>query len=101
MAKLKPTLEMPADDDRTPAKQGRVKPRPAYVLSLSLENIRCFGAKQTLDLSDGDGKPAQWTVILGLNGTGKTTTLQSLVLFEALRVSPLQDLELQGSTSQH
>jgi predicted ATPase len=49
-----------------------------YFLSLSLENVRCFGAKQTLDLSDGNGRPAQWTVILGDNGTGKTTLLNVL-----------------------
>lgn len=56
----------------------------AYFLSLSLENVRCFGPKQTLDLSDGHGKPAQWTIILGLNGTGKTTILQLLSGFEHL-----------------
>ncbi len=49
-----------------------------YFLSLSLENVRCFGERQTLDLSDGNGKPASWTVILGDNGTGKTTLLQLL-----------------------
>lgn len=51
---------------------------PAYFLSLTLENVRCFGPKQTLNLSTKDGKPAPWTIILGLNGTGKTTLLQSL-----------------------
>jgi predicted ATPase len=56
--------------------------RPAaYFLSLSLENIRCFGKKQTLDLSDGQGKHAKWTVLLGENGTGKITVLQSLAAF--------------------
>ena len=49
-----------------------------YFLSLSLENVRCFVAEQTLDLSDGNGRPAQWTVILGDNGTGKTTLLNVL-----------------------
>jgi predicted ATP-binding protein involved in virulence len=49
-----------------------------YFLSLSLENVRCFGSRQTLDLSDGNGRPAPWTVILGDNGTGKTTLLQVL-----------------------
>src|SRR2546423_7222442 len=52
---------------------------PAYFLSLSVENIRCFGPQQTLDLSDGNGRPAQWTIILGDNGVGKTTLLQTLV----------------------
>lgn len=52
-----------------------------YVLSLSVENVRCFGPKQTLDLSDGNGRPAQWTIVLGENGTGKTTLLQALASF--------------------
>jgi hypothetical protein len=56
----------------------------SYFLSLSLENVRCFGPKQTLDLSDGAGKPARWTILVGTNGTGKTTVLQSLVGFEFL-----------------
>lgn len=49
-----------------------------YFLSLSLENVRCFAGEQTLDLSDGNGRPVQWTVILGDNGTGKTTLLEIL-----------------------
>jgi hypothetical protein len=52
-----------------------------FFLSLSLENVRCFGPKQTLEMSDGNGKPAQWTILLGNNGTGKTTILQMLVGF--------------------
>src|SRR5262249_6249933 len=33
-------------------------------------------------LSDRNGRPARWTVILGVNGTGKTSLLQLLVGFE-------------------
>ena len=55
---------------------------PAYFLSLSVENARCFGHKQTIDVSDGQGRPAQWTVILGDNNTGKTTLLQCFVGLE-------------------
>lgn len=58
------------------------KPPGCYVLSLSVENVRCFGTKQTLDCSDGKGRPRQWTVILGDNGSGKTTLLQSVVLHD-------------------
>ena len=54
-------------------------PQNAYFLSLELENVRCFGEKQTIDFSDGNGNPKQWTIILGDNGTGKTTILRSLV----------------------
>ncbi len=49
-----------------------------YFLSLTVENIRCFGPAQTLDLSDGHGRPAPWTIILGENGLGKTTLLTCL-----------------------
>ncbi|MBI3652665.1 MAG: AAA family ATPase [Acidobacteria bacterium] len=64
----------------TPKRQTRKKAKsrtPVYFLSLTVENVRCFGPKQTLDLSDGNGRPAQWTIILGNNGVGKTTLLQS------------------------
>jgi len=56
-----------------------------YFLSLELENVRCFGKEQKLDLSDGKGNPARWTVILGNNGTGKTTLLQTLIESNVLR----------------
>ncbi len=55
------------------------KPQNAYFLSLELENVRCFGERQKIDFSDGIGKPRQWTIILGDNGTGKTTILQNLI----------------------
>jgi len=57
---------------------------PAYFLSLTLENVRCFGPEQTLDLTDEDGNPAQWTVLLGDNGTGKTTLMQAIAMMEPL-----------------
>jgi energy-coupling factor transporter ATP-binding protein EcfA2 len=40
--------------------------------------VRCFGPAQTLDLSDGYGGHARWTLILGENGLGKTTLLTCL-----------------------
>jgi predicted ATP-binding protein involved in virulence len=55
-----------------------------YFLSITLENVRCFSEKQTLDLSDGNGKPAQWTILLGNNGTGKTTVLQAVASVAAM-----------------
>ena len=65
---------------RTRSKAANAEPSPpTYFLSLTLENYRSFGPKQTLDLSDGFGRPAPWTVILGDNGTGKTSLLRKLV----------------------
>jgi energy-coupling factor transporter ATP-binding protein EcfA2 len=55
---------------------------PAYFLSLELENVLCFKTPQTLDMSDKNGRPAQWTVILGDNGVGKTTLLRCLAEME-------------------
>ncbi len=56
----------------------------AYFKNLTLENIKCFKGKHTIDLSDGHGKPANWTVILGNNNTGKTTILKALVGLSAV-----------------
>jgi predicted ATP-binding protein involved in virulence len=55
----------------------------AYFASLTIENVKCFKEKQTIDLSDGNDKPAMWTVILGNNNTGKTTLLRCLADLEA------------------
>ena len=65
-------------------------PPPAYFLSLSLENVRSFGDKQTISFARPDGKPAQWTIILGDNGVGKTTVLKALA---ALRPVPSQNIK--------
>lgn len=50
-----------------------------YIKSLEIENVRCFGKKQKIDFTTKDGKISQWTVILGDNGTGKTSILRSIV----------------------
>ncbi len=62
-------------------------PPPAYFLSLSLENVRSFGEKQTISFARADGRPAQWTIILGDNGVGKTTVLKSLAALRPSRKS--------------
>ena len=50
-----------------------------YFESLELKNIKCFKGKQLFKLTnDHDNLPAQWTLILGNNGVGKTTLLQCL-----------------------
>ncbi len=55
---------------------------PAYFWSLELTNVLCFKTCQKLNLSDYNGFPAQWTVILGDNGVGKTTLLRCLAGME-------------------
>src|SRR5579863_5006609 len=67
----------------------------SYFLSLELENVRCFSDKQTLDLTDGHGRPARWTILLGENGTGKTTILQLLAAFDRV-CERLRRLSLHG-----
>jgi predicted ATP-binding protein involved in virulence len=67
------SLKLPNNDTPAP---------PAYFLSVEVEDFRCFGPRQVLDLSDGNGHPASWTILLGDNGVGKTTLLQSLALFQ-------------------
>ena len=58
------------------------KTSPIYFLSLQVENVLCFKDRQELNLSDKKGCPAQWTVILGNNGVGKTTLLRCLAGME-------------------
>jgi energy-coupling factor transporter ATP-binding protein EcfA2 len=61
----------------------RTHPRSgSFFLSLELEHLRCFSTKHVLDLSDGEGRPARWIILLGANGTGKTTILQLLAAFD-------------------
>ena len=50
----------------------------SYYYSLEIEGINCFKDKQVLDLSDEKGNFSPWTIILGDNGTGKTTLLKIL-----------------------
>jgi hypothetical protein len=57
----------------------RQRQTATYFRSLELENVRCFGESQKLDLTDKKGNLSQWTLILGDNGAGKTTMLQCLV----------------------
>ena len=61
------------------------KPPPVYFSVLELENVRCFGESQFLSLTDNEGNPVQWTLILGDNGVGKTTLLQCLAWMRPIR----------------
>jgi predicted ATP-binding protein involved in virulence len=51
-----------------------------YFTKLELENVRAFGDRQELFLTNNSDSavPAQWTLIIGENGVGKTTLLQCL-----------------------
>lgn len=60
-------------------------PPAAYFGSLTIENVKCFKGEHTIDLSDGNGNPAMWTVILGNNNTGKTTLLRCLADLEPIK----------------
>ena len=69
---------------------------PIYFTSLELENVRCFGERQILDLTDDEGRLAQWTLLLGDNGVGKTTLLECLAWMRpvpATKSSENDDLE--------
>jgi predicted ATP-binding protein involved in virulence len=61
-------------------RKGMEKPSKAapYFMNLSVENVKCFGDVQRINLCDNKGRPRQWTVILGDNGVGKTTLLEVL-----------------------
>jgi ATPase subunit of ABC transporter with duplicated ATPase domains len=73
----------------TEQREAQIAYPPAYFLSIELENVLCFKTRQKLDLSDAQGFPAQWTVILGNNGVGKTTLLRSLAGMEPKPVKRL------------
>jgi energy-coupling factor transporter ATP-binding protein EcfA2 len=71
---------------------GHVPSEPAppglelYFKEVTLRNIRCFGDRpQTLKLTDKDGRPSMWNVILGNNGTGKSTVLQVMGMVRRYR----------------
>lgn len=51
---------------------------PVYCRSITITNFRCFSEPTKIDLLGVNGRPAQWTVILGENGIGKTSVLQCL-----------------------
>ena len=67
----------------------------SYFYSLELEGVNCFKDKQTLDLSDGKSNYSPWTIILGDNGTGKTTLLRVLDRMQPLdNVFDSKDIKL-------
>lgn len=53
-----------------------------YIKNLEIENARCFGDNQSISFASPNRRtsPSRWTVIVGENGTGKTTILRALAL---------------------
>lgn len=64
-----------------------------YFSSLELENVRCFGERQVLELTDEQGRPARWTLLLGENGVGKTTLLECLAWMRPTEAGPPDVIE--------
>ena len=53
-----------------------------FLTQLNLQNVRCFKSLEIdFDLEGGNNR--KWTVILGENGTGKSTVLRSMALLLA------------------
>lgn len=73
------------------AKITNTKIEHTYFHSLELEGIGCFKDKQLLDLTDGNGNYSKWTIILGDNGTGKTTLLKVLDRFQPIEIHLTED----------
>ena len=53
-----------------------MKAAPIYIQKLEVENIKTFTRATTLDFTRPEGGIAQWTLLLGDNGIGKSTLLQ-------------------------
>lgn len=53
------------------------KTKPIYIKQLKIKNIKTFG-KTSINFENEDGTLPQWTLILGDNGIGKSTILQSI-----------------------
>ncbi len=54
-----------------------------YLKAFTIENVKCFGAAQTFDFEEminGKKTIRRWNIILGENGTGKSTLLQAMAI---------------------
>jgi energy-coupling factor transporter ATP-binding protein EcfA2 len=60
----------------------------AWLASIELENVRCFRDRQVVPFTTAGGEKAQWTLLLGENGTGKSTLLQICAMLMPRRWEP-------------
>ncbi len=56
--------------------------KAVYVKALHLNMVKCFRGEFVLGFTGKKVKPANWTVIIGNNNTGKTTILKALAALE-------------------
>ena len=60
-----------------------------YFTEIEIENIKCFSGKQALRLTNINGSISPWTLILGNNGSGKTTMLKCIAWMTAAEETDL------------
>ncbi len=70
------------------------KKEHSYFYSLEVEGINCFKDKQALEFSHGKDNFSKWTIILGDNGTGKTTLLKILDRLQPIK----EEFHIEGNT---
>jgi predicted ATP-binding protein involved in virulence len=51
-----------------------------YISSIKIQSVKCFKEEQTINFLDSTGRLYQWNILLGDNGTGKTTLLRSIYM---------------------
>ena len=70
-----------------------------YFKKVSIDNAFCFHPQQQLSFVNEQGDWFRWTVLLGENGTGKTTLLQLLATMEMQVISYRSDGKIDFSPS--